>query len=108
MRVLRSVLLTSASSLFSAVPPITRLRILTNATSHEDLVQSPPGPRPPSVSPKIGVLLAMPGRYQVLAGILAQEISRGESLLFLRKAPKLRQRAQPLCALRDDAGTRTY
>jgi len=40
----------------------------------------------------------MPGRYQVLAGILAQEISHGESLLFLRKAPKLRQRAQPLFA----------
>ncbi len=33
-----------------------------------------------------------------MASILAQEVSRGESLLFLREGPELRQRAQPLLA----------
>ena len=38
------------------------------------------------------------GSLPSIVGILAQEIYRGESLLFLREAPELRQRAQPLFA----------
>src|SRR5215212_11553284 len=41
---------------------------------------------------------SLPGLHHTLAGILAQEIYSGESLLFLRKAAQLRQRAQPLFA----------
>ena len=41
---------------------------------------------------------SLAGLHLTLAGTLAQEIYSGESLLFLRKAAQLRQRAQPLFA----------
>src|SRR5918994_5126286 len=41
---------------------------------------------------------AASGPSSCIASIVAQEIYRGESLLFLRKASRLRQRAQPLFA----------
>src|ERR687898_1750566 len=50
-------------------------------------------------SPGFGVrFAAASGPSSCIASIVAQEIYRGESLLFLRKASRLRQRAQPLFA----------
>src|ERR687894_2534192 len=50
-------------------------------------------------SPCFGVrFAAASGPSSCIASIVAQEIYRGESLLFLRKASRFRQRAQPLFA----------
>src|SRR5829696_2624239 len=98
--------LASSPSRFSTVPSISVPRVSSEAPPddepyrayvrnrvHKDLVQSPPEARTlayASPSP--------PGLHHALVGIVAQEIYRGESLLFLRKASRLRQRAQSLSA----------